>query len=247
MDPRPPERPASEWEPSPPPPSPSRHRGRRLLVILAATLVVLGGGVAAAAFFVMRGSNAEPVELVPASSEVVVTASLDPSAGQKMNLLALAHRFPALDDDQDLRQQVNRALDEALESSGLSREDVLPWLGSEVAIVVDFSPDDDVVATSALLASTDDGAAERALDKAMTASRGAGQTRDYRGVTIHLFGSGSSLMGYAIVDQVVVVSNHEVGLTRVIDVSEGTTPNLVDDRDFVDTVSTLPGDKLGLV
>jgi hypothetical protein len=216
-------------------------------VILAATLVVLGGGVAAAAFFVMRGSNAEPLELVPASSEVVVTASLDPSAGQKMNLLALAHRFPALGDDQDLRQQVNRALDEALESSGLSRDDVLPWLGSEVVIVVDFSPDDDVVTTSALLASTDDGAAERALDKAMTASRGAGQTRDYRGVTIHLFGSGSSLMGYAIVDQVVVVSNHEVGLTRVIDVSEGTTPNVVDDRDFVDTVSTLPEDKLGLV
>jgi hypothetical protein len=126
MDPRPPEHPASEWEPSPPPPalpadgppppasprsgpgtpdepSPSGHRGRRLLVIVAATLIVLGGGVAAAAFYVMRGPNAELLELVPASSEVVVTASLDPSAGQKMNLLALAHRFPALGDDQDLR------------------------------------------------------------------------------------------------------------------------------------------------
>jgi hypothetical protein len=271
MDPRPPERPASEWEPSPPPPalgadvpppppasppsgpgtpdapSPSGHRGRRLLVMVAATLIVLGGGVAAAAFFVMRGSNAELLELVPASSEVVVTASLDPSAGQKMNLLALAHRFPALGDDQDLRRQVNRALDEALESSGLSHDDVLPWLGSEVAIVVDFSPNDDVVTTSALLASTDDGAAEGALDKAMTASLGAGQTRDYRGVTMHLFGSGPSSMGYAIVDHVVVISNHEVGLTRVIDVSEGTTPNLVDDPDFVDTISTLPEDKLGLV
>jgi len=270
MDPRPPERPASEWEPSMPPPapgadgppppgspplgpgtpdapSPSRHRGRRLLAIVAATLIVLGGGVAAAAFLMMRGSSTELLELVPASSEVVVTASLDPSAGQKMNLLALAHRFPALGDDQDLRKEVNRALDEALESSGLSHDDVLPWLGSEVAIVVDFSPNDDVVTTSALLTSTDDGAAEAALDKAMTASLGAGQTRDYRGVTMHAFGSGSSLMGYAIVDHVVVISNHEVGLTRVIDVSEGTTPNLADDRDFVDTVSTLPEGKLGLV
>ena len=270
MDPRPPERPASEWEPSPPPPalgadgppppasppsgpgtpdapSPSRNRGRRLLVIVAATLLVLGGGVAAAVFFVMRGSNAEILELVPASSEVVVTASLDPSAGQKMNLFALAHRFPALGDEQDLRHQVNRALDEALEGSGLSHNDVLPWLGSEVAIVVDFSPNDDEVTTSALLATTDDGAAEDALDKAMTASLGAEQTRDYRGVTMHVFGSGSSLMGYAIVNHVVVISNHEVGLTRVIDVSEGTTPNLADDRDFVDTVSTLPEDKLGLV
>jgi Protein of unknown function (DUF3352) len=269
MDPRPPERPASEWEPSPPPPalgadgpplpaspppvpgtpdapSPSGHRGRRLLVIVAATLIVLGGGVAAAAFYVMRGSNAELLELVPASSEVVVTASLDPSAGQKMNLLALAHRFPALGDDRDLRQQVNRALDEALQGSGLSHDDVLPWLGSEVAIVVDFSSNDEVT-TSALLASTDDGAAKEAVDKAMTASLGAGQTRDYRGVTLRVFGSDSSLMGYAIVDHVVVISNHQVGLTRVIDVSEGTTPNLADDRDFVDTVSTLPEGKLGLV
>ncbi len=270
MDPRPPERPASEWEPSMPPPapgadgppppgstpsgpgtpdapSPSRDRGRRLLAIVAATLIVLGGGVAAATFFVMRGSSAELLELVPASSEVLVTASLDPPVGQKMNLLALAHRFPALGDDQNLRKQVNRALDEALESTGLSHDDVLPWLGSEVAIVVDFSSKDDVVTTSALLASADDGAAERALDKGMTASLGAGQTRDYRGITMHLFGSGSSLMGYAIVDHVVVISNHEVGLTRVIDVSEGTTPNMADDRDFVDTVSTLPEGKLGLV
>jgi hypothetical protein len=215
-------------------------------VIVAATLIVLGGGVAAAAFFMMRGSTAEILELVPASSEVVVTASLDPSAGQKMNLLALAHRFPALDEDQDLRHQLNKALDEALEGSGLSHDDVLPWLGSEVAIVVDFSPSDDEVTASALLASTDDGAAEKALDKAMTASLGAEQTRDYRGVTVHVFGSESSLMGYAIVDHVVVISNQEVGLTRVIDVSEGTTPSLADDRDFVDTVSMLPEGKLGL-
>jgi len=270
MDPRPPERPASEREPSPPPPalgadgppppasppsgfetpdgpSPSRHRGRRLLAIIAAALIVLGGSAAAAAFFLMRGSSKELLQLVPASSEVVATAYLDPSVGQKMNLLALAHRFPALGSDQDLRKQVNNALDEALESSGLAHDDVLPWLGSEVAIVVDFGPNDDDVTTSALLASTDDGAAEASLDKGMTASLGAEQTREYRGVTMHVFGSGSSLVSYAIVDHVVVISNDESALTRVIDVSEGTTPDLADDPDFVDTVSTLPEGKLGLV
>jgi len=269
MDPRPPERPSSEREASPPPtaagaegppppavppselgtpdaPSPSRHRGRRLLVIIAATLIVLGGSAAAAAFFLMRGSSKELLQLVPASSEVVATAYLDPSAGQKLNLLALVHRFPALGSDQDLRQEVNKALDEALESSGLTHDDVLPWLGSEVAIVVDFGPNGDVV-TTALLASTDDGAAEAALHKGMTASLGAEQTRDYQGVTMHAFGSGSSLVSYAIVDHVVIISNRESGLTRVIDVSEGTAPDLADDPDFVETVSTLPEGKLGLV
>jgi flagellar basal body-associated protein FliL len=277
MDPRPPERPCSEGEPSPPPeagepatahppaadippppasppsgletqdaPSPPRHRGRRLLVIVAAALIILGGG-SAAAFLLMRGSSEELLQLVPASSEVVVTAYLDPSAGQKMNLLTLAHRFPALGSDRDLRERVKAALDEALQGSGLTQDDVLPWVGSEVAIVVDFGPNDDVVTTSVLLASTDDAAAEAALGKAMTASLGNEQTRDYRGVTMHVFGSGSSLMTYAIVDHVVVISNHAIGLTRVIDVSEGTTPDLADDRDFLDTVSALPAGKLGLV
>jgi hypothetical protein len=239
MDPRPPERPDA--------PSPSRRRGHRLLAIVAAALIVLGGSAAAAAFFLMRGSSKDLLQLVPASSEVVATAYLDPSVGQKMNLLVLAHRFPALGSDQDLRKQVNTALDEALESTGLAHDDVLPWLGSEVAIAVDFGPNDDVVTTSALLASTDDGAAEAALDKGMTASLGAEQTRDYRGVTMHVFGSGSSLVGFAIEDHVVIISNHESGLTRVIDVSEGTTPGLADDRDFVDTLSTLPEGKLGFV
>ena len=227
-------------------PSPSRHRGRRLLAIVAAGLVVLAGS-AAAAFFLMRGSSEELLQLVPASSEVVATVYLDLSAGQKMNLLSLAHRFPALGSDQDLRHRVNTALDQALQSSGLTHEDVQPWLGSEAAIVVDFGPNNDVVTTSALLASNDDGAAEAALEKAMSESLGNEQPREYRGVTLHVFGSGSSLVSYAIVDHVVVISNHTIGLTRVIDVSKGTTPDLADDRGFQDTVSTLPAGKLGLV
>jgi len=268
VDPRQPERPASEREPYPPlpalgaagpppipplgaetqdAPSPSRHRGRRLLAIVAAGLIVLAGSGAAAAFFLMRGSSEELLQLVPASSEVVATVYLDPSAGQKMNLLSLAHRFPAIGSDQDLRQRVNTTLDRVLQSSGLTHEDVLPWLGSQAAIVVDFGPNNDVVTTSALLASNDDGAAEAALQKGMSESLGNEQSREYRGVTLHVFGSGSSLVSYAIVDHVVVISNHAIGLTRVIDVSKGTTPDLADDRDFQDTVSTLPAGKLGLV
>src|SRR6266498_1333606 len=268
VDPRQPEHSASEGEPYPPlpalwaagppripplgaetqdAPSPSRHRGRRLLAIVAAGLIVLAGSAAAAAFFLLRGSSEELLQLVPASSEVVATVYLDPAAGQKMNLLSLAHRFPAIGSDQDLRQQVNTALDRLLQSSGLTHEAVLPWLGSEAAIVLDFGPNNDVVTTSALLDSNDDGAAEAALEKGMSESLGNEQSREYRGVTLHVFGSGSSLVSYAIVDHVVVISNHAIGLTRVIDVSKGTTPDLADDRDFQDTVSTLPAGKLGLV
>jgi hypothetical protein len=215
-------------------------------VVLLATLLLVGGGGSAAAFFLMRGAGEELLQLVPASSEVVVTAYLDPSAGQKANLMALAHRFPALGDDQRIRQEVDDVLDAALEGSGLSHEDVRPWLGSEVAIVVDFGANNDVPTVSFLVATKDDDAAREALEKALQGSLGNEETSEYRGVAMHIFGSGPSSVGYVIVDHVVVLSDQSIGLTRVVDVSEGSTQAIADDPAFLDTISSLPEGKLGL-
>ena len=125
--------PGSSWGPwsEGQPPASRTGRARRWLVVALATLLVVAGGGSAAAFFLMRGAGEELLQLVPASSEVVDTAYLDPSAGQKVNLMALANRFPALRDDQRFRQQVDDVLDEALQGAGLSHEDVRPWLGSQ--------------------------------------------------------------------------------------------------------------------
>jgi hypothetical protein len=207
-------------------------------VVLLATLLVVGGGGSAAAFLLMRGAGEELLQLVPASSEVVVTAYLDPSAGQKVNLMALADRFPALRDDQGVRRQVDDVLDSALEGTGLSHEDVRPWLGSQVAIVVDVGANVDVPTVSFLVASKDDDAAREALDKALQSSLGTEQTSEYRGAAMHIFGSGTSSVGYVIVDHVVVLSNHSIGLTRVLAIA--------DDPAFQETISSLPEGKLGL-
>lgn len=224
----------------------STTRTRRWLVVLLATLLVVGGGGSAAAFLLMRGAGEELLQLVPASSEVVVTAYLDPSAGQKVNLMALADRFPALRDDQRIGEQVDDVLDSALEGTGLSHEDVRPWLGSQVAIVVDVGANVDVPTVSFLVASKDDDAAREALDKALEGSLGTEQTSDYRGAAMHNFGSGTSSVAYVIVDHVVVLSNHSIGLTRVIDVSAGSAPAIADDPAFEETISSLPEGKLGL-
>jgi hypothetical protein len=219
---------------------------RRWLVVLLATLLVVAGGGSAAAFFLMRGAGEELLQLVPASSEVVVTAYLDPSAGQKVNLMALARRFPALRDDERIRKQVDVVLDEALEGSGLSHEDVRPWLGSQVAIVVDLGANADQPTVSFLVASKDDDAAQATLEKALGGSLGAEQSSEYRGVTMHVFDGGTSFVGYVIVHHVVVLSNQSIGLTRVVDVSEGTAQAMADDPAFLDTISSLPEGKLGL-
>ena len=228
------------------PPASTTGRARRWLVVVLATLLVVAGGGSAAAFFLMRGAGEELLQLVPASSELVVTAYLDPSAGQKVNLMALANRFPALRDDQRFRQQVDDVLDEALEGAGLSHEDVRPWLGSQVAIVVDLEANNGVPTASFLVATKDDDVAREALEKALRSSLGNEQTSEYRGVTMHIFGSGTSSFGYVIVDHVVVLSNQSIGLTRVVDVSEGSAPAIADDPGFLDTISSLPEGKLGL-
>jgi Protein of unknown function (DUF3352) len=231
----------------PPPTGPSTRRKGRFLAAVAAALLVIVAGAAAAAFILMRGSSEEILQLVPASSEVVVTAYLDPSAGQKVNLMSLAHRFPALKDRERLSQAVDDALDQALRDAGLTHQDVLPWLGSQVAVVVDLGSNDSVPTTSVLIATTDDGAAESALERGLDGSLGSNGVHEYRGVAMHDFGTGDSMTTYAIVDHVVVISNHAIGLTRVIDVSKGSTPAIADDQRFQDTVSALPRGKLALV
>ncbi len=224
--------------------APSTRRARRFLAVVIATLLVVGGGGAATAFLLVRGANEQLLHLVPASSEIVVTASLDPSAGQKVNLMTLVHRFPALADDQRLGRQVDEALDEALDGSGLTHQDVRPWLGSEVAVVVDLWPDNAPTA-SLFIATTDDGAAATALETGLS-SWGSEETSEYQGVTVHTFSLGSSSTSFAIVDHVVVLGEQTTGLTRVIDVSHGTTPAIADDPAFLDTISSLPEGRLGL-
>jgi hypothetical protein len=227
-------------------PAPSTRRGHHLLAVVIATMLVVGGSGAATAFLMFRGASEELLQLVPASSDVVVTAYLDPSAGQKTNLMTLAHRFPALRDDRLLGQEVDDALDEALGDSGLTYQDVLPWLGSQAAVVVDLGPNGDDPTTSVLIASSDDDAAATAVEEGLRSSLGNEATREHGGVTMHVFGTDPSSTSYAIVGGVVVLSDHEAGLTGVIDASNGTTPAIADDPAFLNTIASLPQARLGL-
>ena len=187
----------------------------------------------------MRGAGEELLQLVPASSEVVVTAYLDPSAGQKVNLMALAHRFPALSDDQQLGARGRQALDEALADAGLDPRGRAPMArlagsgrrgsraerrGHDVGSHLDHGRR---------------GRGRRPGQGSPELARQRGDAR-VRGVTMHVFGAEPSMMIYAIVDHVVVLSDHPNGITAVIDASNGTTPAIADDPAFVDTTSSLP-------
>ncbi len=148
------------------PPPGSRPRGRRVLIaVVAAAVVVLGAG-AATAFFLMRGSSEQLVGLVPAEADVFATVYLDPSAGQKVNLLSLAEQFPDLGDEEDVSRQVDDLLDEALSDAGLTHEDVMPWLGSQLGVSVEIA-EDGTPHAAALIATTDPDASRDAIEKAV--------------------------------------------------------------------------------
>ncbi len=121
MDEQPPAVPPSDGVLPPPPgsmealtPAP-RKRGRILIAAFVAFALVVAGG-AAAAFMTMRGSGEVLFAKVPASSDVVFTVYLDPSAGQKANLFMLGVAFPALGSEQQLISSSTATLDQALES-----------------------------------------------------------------------------------------------------------------------------------
>jgi len=121
-------------DPPAPPSAPPPARGRRTLIAVVAALVVVLGGGAAGAFFLMRGASEELLEMVPAEADAFVTAYLDPSAGQKMNLLSLTDKFPDLGNRAKLSSSVDDMIDEALAESGteLTHQDIRPWLGSQL-------------------------------------------------------------------------------------------------------------------
>src|SRR3984893_8338779 len=104
---------------------------RRLLIPAAA--VVALGAVSAAAVLLLVKPSATVEKMVPASTDVIAVANLDPSVTQKVNLLRAVHSFP----DYKTDKAITDKLDGVLKDSGLSFSgDIQPWLGSEIGASV---------------------------------------------------------------------------------------------------------------
>ena len=218
----------------------------RLAMMIAVALIVVGAATAAAvAFVALKGTGDVLAPMVPNDTVVYVTAYLDPGAGQKLNLLRLAGRFPDLRAAK-LDQRIDQVLDQALAESGLSARDVRSWIGSQIAVTVRVKGDRYPAAV--LITSKDDAAATRALGKARTGPSGGMQTwaqRSHGGVTVWV-GSrdGRVESAYALVDGVVVLSDDEGTIDAIIDTQQGNATSLAASARFTDTVASLATDRL---
>jgi hypothetical protein len=242
---------AATWEAAaPPPPSARGQRRGKLVAIVVAALVVIGGLAFGAVkiFHSVAGTSDVLAKMVPADADVYLTAYLDPGAGQKLNLRNLAHKFPAAA-GKDLGSTLDRMLDQALSSTGLSYiRDVKPWLGTQLAVAV--SVKNGAPQAVVLVSSKDDARAQTTLLKARDQLLGQSglrwTTQTHGGVTVNVGEAGGAPQAaYAVVDHTVVLSNTPSLVDQVIDTAQGHGSNLNDDDAFQATVAGLPKDVLG--
>jgi hypothetical protein len=149
-----------------------RGRGRRRGLVAGAVLAVaLAAGGVAYGVGELSGGGAQPDEVLPASALGIVSLDLDPSAGEKVDALRFARRFPALTSrvggGDDLREMLFDAVSDSAGVKG-SWADVEPWLGDRAALAVLPAADelDDPVPV-VVLAVTDEGKARAALPKVL--------------------------------------------------------------------------------
>src|SRR5690348_4643786 len=147
---------------------PARGRRRGVLIGASVLAVALVGGGAALAASKLGGGGAQPDEAVPASAVGFVAVDLDPSAGQKVDFLRFARKFPdartAIGSDDDVRKALFEALKKDGQIKGDWSSDVAPWLGDRAGFAV-LPPAADGEDPSALvvLAVTDAGKAKAGI------------------------------------------------------------------------------------
>jgi len=221
------------------------RRGLKIAGIALATVLVLAGAAGAAGFMLLRGSGEAILDKIPASADVVVTANLDPAAGQKMNLLRMASKFPALGGQDGLQQRLNETLDDLLRDVGMTHEDVR-WVGSEVGLYVDVKSAQETT-YAALIATDDEAAAAASLQKfrAGLESQGASfHVSDHDGVQITV-STTPEHPSFAIVEGVVVLGSDEGAVSAVIDTAHGGQA-IADDPAFQRVSGALPQSRLGI-
>lgn len=147
----------------------SRTRTLTGLVVAGALLAALpacGGKTDEAA----RGAG-----LAPRTAIAYVSLNLDPAIAQKRNLLSIARRFPKASDKAKGEFDEAKAdlINDIVRESGLNYEqDVKPWLGDEVALVVLPAEGGGSPQVVVLIQAKDEGKAKAALAKAAQSNTG---------------------------------------------------------------------------
>jgi len=215
---------------------------RRLVVATTALLVMVGVVVVAGYLLLFSAVPDRASRAAPADTALYLKVYLQPSTGQKMNLLSLVGRVPGFRDAATVEGKIHEVARRLLAEVGIDYEgDLRPWLGAEVALAM-APPDAGATAPHVLvLAVVRDPVAARAGVPRLMAGGGATYRPEaYRGRQEMI----GDQLSYALLDDLLVVADTPERLRAAIDADADAAPSLADSDAFAEAMRTLPADHL---
>lgn len=213
----------------------------RVVIALVTLIGLTGAAFVAGYLFLFSSATDRAAQLAPSDTAIYVNVYLQPSAAQQMNLSELIGRLPGFADDASLDEKIDQVVQNLLSGSGIDyRENVKPWLGTQVALAAGSTGDGLDGATMVVIAQVKDREAAEASIAGLLDEDGADFTLEtYRGIEI----ATSADAAYAFVDDMLVIGTGAEAVHGVVDTAQG-GESLADRADFRATVADLPADHL---
>ena len=212
---------------------------RRLVIALTALLAMVGAAVIFAYLLFFGAAGDRAAGVVPADSGLYLKVYLQPSSGQKLNLLGLVGHLQGFRDDATREEKIHDITQREL---GIDYAgDLRPWLGGQVALAA-AAPDQAGAAPRLLLmASVKDPAVAGAAVPRLMARKGVTYAAEaYRGHQIRT----SASISYALLDDLLVVASSADRLREALDADANTIPSLADLPAFGTAMRSVPTDHL---
>ena len=215
---------------------------RRLVVALTALLAMTGLAVVAGYLLLFAAVADRAARATPADAALYVKIYLQPSSGQKLNLLGLVSHLPGFRDDATLEEKIQEVAQRLLGEIGINYAGNLrPWLGGQLAVAV--AVPDQAGASPQLLALAEvrDPVSARTGVPLLMARNGVTYVPEtYRGEHAMM----SDGISYALLDDLLLVADTPHRLRAALDANADTIPSLADLPAFGEAMRTIPADHL---
>ncbi|MFC1924494.1 DUF3352 domain-containing protein [Chloroflexota bacterium] len=220
-----------------------------LLIILSLIVSMIGFSLPTPALADNEGE--ETAGFLPSDTDLYLTVNLDPGVEQLLALWSLANYWLQ---DSDFQGEVEDFLGELeVETDPVINiiDDVLPWLGPEIAIgVCNLVPEnqEEYVPELAIFIGTADKEASDSFFKDQFIPNVTDETGiedSYREIETLYFSVDE--MYCALADEYIVISTYQSFLESTLDIMLDDLPSLADDEDFQQCQDALPANRVGML
>jgi len=218
---------------------------RRLVVALTALLAMVGAAVVGGYLLFFAAAADRAAGAVPADSAVYLKVYLQPSSGQKLDLLGLIGHLAGFSDDATREEKIHEVTQRLLGEVGVDyKANVRPWLGAQVALALATPAATGAPPRLLLLASVKDPALARERVPRLMTRKGVTYAREtYRGQQLMM----SAGISYVLLDDLLIVSNTPERLRQALDANANSIPSLEDLPAFETAMRGLPADRLASI